>query len=1171
MPKPSYTIAQQNAIDAPVCDLLVCAAAGSGKTTVLTQRVIESLISEENPVDITKMLIVTFTKASAADLKAKISRAITEKMGEEQGSPRLRRQLLELDRAQISTIDGFCRQLLSEHFTQLGLPASPRIGDDAEVSLLKEQVMEQLLNELYEEKNPEFHRLVRNFTALRDNDLGSRLLKIYDTVSSYPEGVAFVREAAEKLQTVRDNGITDSEFGREIRRTFLNILAHFVPRCRLVYGRLDPSVDPPATIGLLNSELADMERILAEPDPARQSEMFGNLTFESLKKNNKRTDAYVEAIALRNEVKDAVNSLLEECFRQSESDQKIAADLSANLCMGIYHLLSRFEAAYCAEKRRMGMLDFADLEQYAYRLLVKDGKPTPTAEAVARRYEQIYIDEYQDSNRLQDEIFKAISRGNRFMVGDIKQSIYSFRGAVPDLFAGYREAFPDYDPENPGESGRIFLSHNFRSRKPMLDFANLVFDGLFPSGSGRVPYVSADDALRFPDGGDPTLGKPVKITLVSGEKEGNFDPEAVYVADQIAGQIASGRSPSDIAILFRSSANNIPVFERELQKRGIPTENSADEDFFECPEILLMLALLGAIDNPRRDVYLAGAMKCPLFGITLDDLIVLRRNHPGQCLYDSLLAANVAHDFAKGERFLDWLEECRSFAVANSVDKLIRMIYRTTALPAVVRSSPDGGEEAVTRLRQFYAFAHSFESGNFRGLHRFMKYLSDAENGKKRPTVEKPASGNSCVRLMSIHKSKGLEFPVVYLCRIQKRVNMEDLKKPLLLDRDMGIAFKLRDDSGYSCYDPVLRQSVRHRMLENLVDEEMRVLYVALTRAKEELYLTGYEKDPDKRVTAIRSVGKLDFYRLMKNACYLDWIFAAIGENDPRFVYESVSVDRDSVPVTPETAEITDSTEEIGTAEAAVTAEEETGPALLSSEELSRRIAYVYPHAAEVQIPSKAVVSGLYPAYLDEETVEVRHTFHSRPSFLEPNRASTGAERGTATHLFMQFCDFENVRRNGTSAELARLLSLGFLDKESASLVKLDLLPAFFESDLFRQMSESPEIHREFRFLISAPADRFTENRELADHIRDASLLVQGVIDCFFLLPDGSYKLVDYKTDRIRSKSNPDQAIATLISEYGNQLYYYRDAIEALSDKKVSQISIYAFELQKEISIPVKN
>ncbi|MGM9681030.1 MAG: helicase-exonuclease AddAB subunit AddA [Eubacteriales bacterium] len=1162
MSKPNFTEAQKNAIAAPVCDLLVCAAAGSGKTTVLTRRVIEALISEEHPVDITKMLIVTFTKASAADLKAKISRAITEKMGEEQGSPRLRRQLLELDRAQISTIDGFCLQLLSDHFTELGLPASPRIGDDAEVSLLKEQEMEQLLCDLYEEKNPEFHQLVRNFTLLRDNDLGRRLLNIYDRVSSYPEGVEFVRMSAEKLQQVRDNGMTDSEFGREIRQTMLDLLGHFVSKCRLAYGRLDPSVDPPGTIAMLQTELERMERILTEPDPVRQAQLFTALTFERLPINRNKTPIYDDAIALRTEAKDAVNDLINECFKQSESDHKVAADLSAKLCFGIYHLLSRFDESYTAEKRRMGMLDFADLERYAYRLLVRDGKPTPTAVAVSKRYEQIYIDEYQDSNRLQDEIFKAISRENRFMVGDIKQSIYSFRGAVPDLFAGYRTAFPDYDPENPGTCGRIFLSHNFRSRKPILDFANLVFDCLFPSGSGRVPYVSADDALRFPQNGDPNLGKPVEITLVSGERDENFDPEAAYVAYQIAKQIQNGRSPDEIAILFRSTENNIPIFERELNKRGIATENSADEDFFECPEILLMLALLGAIDNPRRDIYLAGAMKCPLFGITLDDLIVLRKKHPGHCLYDSLLASSSDGDFDKGQRFLDWLEENRSFAAANTVDRLIRRIYRTTALPAVVRSSPDGGEEAVDRLRRFYAFAHAFESGNFRGLHRFLKYLSDAENGKKRPSVGKPAGGKPCVKLMSIHKSKGLEFPVVYLCRIQKKINTEDLKKPLLLDRDMGIAFKLRDDSGYSCYDPALRRAVRHRILANQVEEELRILYVALTRAKEELYLTGYDKDPEKRVKDIRSGGDPDFYRLMKNPCYLDWIFSAIGVKDPRFVYESVEVDRDSRPFREEIDDEPLSTETDGT----LLSEE----ALFSSDELKKRLSYVYPHAAEVLIPSKAVVSELHPAYLDEETIQVRHTFHSKPAFLESEREATGAERGTATHLFMQFCDFENVRKYGTAAELARLLSQGFLNKENASLVKLNLLPAFFESDLFAQMTESPELHREFRFLVSGSADRFTENRELAEQIRNASLLVQGVIDCFFLLPDGSYKLVDYKTDRIRNKNRPEQAIADLIAEYGNQLYYYRDAIEALSDKKVSQISIYAFELQKEIPIPLK-
>lgn len=1164
MSKPNFTEAQKNAIAAPVCDLLICAAAGSGKTTVLTRRVIEALISEEHPVDITKMLIVTFTKASAADLKAKISRAITEKMGEEQGSPRLRRQLLELDRAQISTIDGFCLQLLSEHFTELGLPASPRIGDDAEVSLLKEQVMEQLLSELYEEKNPEFHQLVRNFTLLRDNDLGRRMLNIYDRVSSYPEGVEFVRMAAEKLRQVRDNGMADSEFGQELRQTMLRLLDHFISLCRTVYGSLDPSEISPAAVEHLCSELSELERICTEPDPDRQAELFANLNFQRIPAVKNKSELYNNAINLRDDLKSAVKQLKNECYNtQSEADHRIAADRSEKLCLGIYHLLSRFEESYTAEKRRMGILDFADLERYAYRLLVQDGKPTPTAVSVSMRYEQIYIDEYQDSNRLQDEIFKAISRKNRFMVGDIKQSIYSFRGAVPDLFAGYREAFPDYDPEKSEDCGRIFLSHNFRSRKPILDFANLVFDRLFPSGSGRVPYVSADDALRFPQDGDPNLGKPVQITLVSGEREGSFDPEAVYVAYQVAKQIESGRSPDDIAILFRSTESSIPIFERELHKWGIATENSTDENFFECPEILLMLALLGAIDNPRRDIYLAGAMKCPLFGITLDDLVVLRKKHPGHCLYDSLLESASDGDFEKGQRFLDWLEENRSFAVANSVDRLIRRIYQTTALPAVVRSSPDGGEEAVDRLRRFYAFAHDFESGNFRGLHRFLKYLTDAENKKKRPSVGKPVDGKPCVKLMSIHKSKGLEFPVVYLCRIQKKINTEDLKKPLLLDKDMGIAFKLRDDSGYSCYDPALRQAVKHRILENQVDEELRILYVALTRAKEELYLTGYEKDPEERITKIRSYRDVDFYRLIKDSCYLDWIFSAIGETDPRFVSDTVEVNQDSSFVWVEDHPLFVSLQR----ENKLQIEE----ALFSPDELKKRISYVYPHAAEVLIPSKAVVSELNPAYLDEENTQVRHSFHSKPSFLESEREATGAERGTATHLFMQFCDFENVRKYGAAAELARLLDQGFLNKDNASLVKLNLLPAFFESELFSQMTESPELHREFRFLVSGSADRFTENRELADQIRNASLLVQGVIDCFFLLPDGSYKLVDYKTDRIRNKNHPEQAIADLIAEYGNQLSYYRDAIEALSDKKVSQISIYAFELQKEISIPLKN
>lgn len=1151
-----WTTAQTAAFSAEKGDLLVCAAAGSGKTAVLTERIIRSICDEENPTDITSKLIVTFTKAAASELKAKISAAITEKMANTPGGSRLRRQLLALDRAQISTIDSFCLSVVSTHFAELGLPAAVRIGGDADIALMKSDVMEQTIDAAYAAGDRDIIELFDNFASLRDDKIGERFLKIYETLSSYPEGVDHLKNSADRYAGIAEFGLCDTVYGGLLADRVDRMLSHYLR----IYRELVPLIQADGTsakcVALYTDELEKLEMIANVSDFDTKRGLIADFKFESAPPNRNKTEAYVKIA----ETRDALKKDHEKLARSisfDDSNEKVAAALSEKLCRALWRFLSDFERRYSDEKRRFSVIDFADAERMTHSLFVKDGKPTALARSVAERYDQIYIDEYQDINRLQDEIFSAISRNNRFMVGDIKQSIYGFRGAVPDIFADYRKIFPDYDQTSSENNGKIFLSHNFRSDKHILDFTNAVCNRLFVCGKG-IPYVPSEDALRFPETkaqGDED-DKKVGIILIRPTEDVSSDVcEASYVADRIAEMIENGRSPSDIAILLRSPGTGEEAFRDELKKRGIPYESVESEDLLKFPEITLVTAILGAIDNPRRDFPLAGAMKSPMFGITLDDLVRFRRDDKSGCLYESLQRAVADGSFEKGRVFLDFLNDCRSYAVDNPTDKIVRYVYEKTSLPEIV-SSKKGGREAAARLRTFYELARSFEGSSFRGLHNFMRYLDDIEKGEKAVVKSAPAAGGSFVHLMSVHKSKGLEFPVVFLCRTNGRVNMTDSQGDILNDRVLGFAPTLKVAGKMAKFDPMPKRAVAMKIEDNTIEEELRILYVALTRPKNELYVTACLSKPEEYMEKCFDEGKyLDFHTLSSQKCYMKWILSAVGRDSG--VCDIVVTDHDSTPFNDQVDEsdVKDVSNE---------------PITVDIDTIRKRLDYRYPYSAQSKLPTKASVSKLYPEYLDEdEKSEIRYKFNAVPDFLRPDKKPSGSDIGTATHLFMQFCDFDAVVKYGAAAELARLVDRGFIDRSSAELVKLDNVRRFFESELCQQIRSSSHVYREYRFIVDMPAADFTSDAALAEKLGDSTVLVQGVIDCFFIMPDGSIKLVDYKTDRLNTINGIDTAIEDLVDEYKNQLTYYAGAIKKLCGKDVGSASIFAFDIGREISVNI--
>jgi ATP-dependent helicase/nuclease subunit A len=916
---------------------------------------------------------------------------------------------------------------------------------------------------------------------------------------------------------------------------------------------------------LKRDDLSDKTWILLEEEDRKLSGVVESawpekevlsVSFDRLPPNRNKTEEYERMEEARKSVKNIVEKV--RGFSFSEEDIKISADLSAKICRSLYTLLAHFDEIFSLEKKRKNILDFSDVERYAHQLLMDaNGNPTAIAGETAAQYDQIYIDEYQDSNRIQDDIFRMISQNNRFMVGDIKQSIYGFRGAVPDLFSNYRKLFPDWDSTQEQKNGKIFLSDNFRSDRSILEFVNLVFCHLFGHDSQRVAYSEEQDSLRFPEQKEEGKNEPVEIKLIrsSGEDSSSLG-EVRYVARRIQKMIANGTSPSDIAILLRSPGRHAEKYEKELRKLGIPTESSATDSFFESPEILLMLSLLGAIDNPRRDIYLAGAMKSPLFGITLDDLIMLHRNYPSDCLYGSLTAALEKGDFAQGKEFMEWLQECRKIAGIEGVDRLIRHIYRKNSLPSIVGFENAAG---VNRLRRFYDFALRFESVSFRGLHRFMRYLADSRNERKMPEVVKSVEEKQCVHILSIHHSKGLEYPVVFLAETGRKCNFSDLNSSVLMDKELGMAFLLKDSTGYGKYDSYMRRVVATRLEENLVDEEFRVLYVAMTRAKRKLILTATDKDPKKLLSDCKAQHTIpDFYRFCQDRSIIRWVLSALPSDYLASHSEIMNFDLKKE-------------NEVESSQKAETPQQSVSEEMaISLECVKKRTQFVYPYLLDTQLLSKASVSHLTPDYLDENVEsttdgDYQRILDQKPSFLQGAGKASPAERGTATHLFMQFCDFGYTEKNGVEMELARLVQNSFLPAESAKLVNIQKINSFFQSNLYKNLSVSPEIKREYRFIVKLPASRFSQQEERKEELNDSEILVQGIIDCFFKLPDGSYQLLDYKTDALTG--DRECAISRLKEEYTSQLQIYKEAISLLTGQTVSRVSIFALDIGEEIPL----
>ncbi len=1174
--------------------LLVAAAAGSGKTRVLVERLLSRV--EDEGLDIDRFLVITYTKAAAAELRGRIVDELAARLAKKPGDRHLRRQATLVYKTQISTIHAFCAQLLRECGHLLDLEADFRLCDEGEAGVLRLRAMDDLLERRYETigEDPDFALLVDTLSAGRDDSrLVQIALDIYGKVQAHPDPSAWLREqlAAFDLSGTADAG--ETVWGRLLLADAARQGRYW--QGRMAHARELCAGDEKLERGYAPSLSATVEGLGAFAAAAEagwdRAAALSEIPFPKLGAVRSCGDPMAQ---------EQIKAIREKCKKRMgklrELLQDSSADLLADMALvwpavrGLFALVKDFEGAYAAEKARRGMVDFADLEHMAVRLLVgEDGAPTELARQWSARYDEIMVDEYQDTNEVQNAIFTALSREGRnlFLVGDVKQSIYRFRLADPTIFLGKYRAFADYTRAAEGEERRLILSRNFRSRPEVLEGANFVFRSVMSADFGEMDYT-ADEAL-YPGAPFPPDGRyAVELDAVDASAEGEEEKtardliEARFTAKRIRALVDGGFPvsdgeggerpvrPADIVILLRSPNTVLHHYARALGERGIPWEAEGGGDFFAATEVNVALSLLQIVDNPRQDVPLISVLRSPVYGFSADRLAELRAASPDTDFY-AALAADGGED---SRAFLAELDELRFGAGELSSHELLWQLYDRTNLLGVF-GAMDRGEERQSNLLTLAELARRFEGAGHKGLFGFLSYLTRLRENGAKLALPAPGREGGGVRILSIHKSKGLEFPVVLLCGLARRLNREDMSRPILFHPKLGVGPKRLDVERGMEYPTLARRAVARKLELEMMAEELRLLYVAMTRAKEKLILsvalTGGARDLEKLapdaacpvepqvLAGCQSVGQWVLLpalarpdgEVLRRAAGVQ---VPVPAADFGPAWDIRFVDGAEFQAEPEESAISPSGPPDGEMISAGAGEETAA--------LAARLAWHYPHGAEVELPSKLTATQLKGRALDEEVAEAavrppRPIRLGRPRFAAEEFGLTPAQKGTALHLVMQYIDFERTERvEQVRAEIARLVERAFLTPQQGEAVDPAKIAAFFASPLGRELMASTSLRREFKFSILVPAADYYPQAGAEEQV-----LLQGVVDCCFETLEG-ITVVDFKTDRVDRRS-----VAARAEEYRPQLAAYSRALEEITGKPVIRRCLWFFALDQAVDV----
>lgn len=1177
-----WTPSQRQAIEADGRNICVSAAAGSGKTTVLTNRITERICSPAIRADISRMLVVTYTHAAADELKSRLGKAIDSAREKAPFDRHLARQALLLPCAKISTVHSFCLDLIRANFRELDIPSDIHVADETVVARIRTEICEELISDYYDGKiageyaMEDFRRFVNTFGNPENADvLIKTVCTFYDKLGETPDGTDTLDFYAAECENARDADFFSSKWGAEIKKYLASAMEYYEKTDTAALEYIGKNPDYEKYAAAFEDDLFLIRSLRAENINYDQAAcLLGSYSptkFGSLKKGTVKTQEILFFVECRNDFKAEVKKLADGYFCFTRKAVSEAFDFTARAARDLKKFLTLFDRRFSEEKKQKKILTYADMERFALKLLWdrENDDKTDIARAVCERTDEIYVDEYQDTNPVQHKIFSLISRGdNLFAVGDMKQSIYGFRGSYPEIFKSMTDNAVKYGTDTAKTPAKVFLSENFRSYAEILGYTNSVFEKLM-NVEGACGY-GEDEKLVC---GKKKGNKKVEIHIV--EKKTKADDEISSEADFVARKInsligtkkadGSPLTAGDVAILLRDAKNKSAAYERALKKYGIPCESTKTDSFFENPEILLAYSLLNTVDNPSRDAYLAATLKSPLYGFTLDELIYVRRKTKSGTLFEALKAFVADTEFEKGERFLSDNRKYRALAAALPIDKLIWQIYGETGLFCIPYTGEGGtvhAETARANLLQLYRWSSDFAKGSG-GLHEFLQFVNDAMESGKKVKETGAAERTDCVKIVTVHSGKGLEYPVCFLCDCNKAIEDKNAADNILFDHKLGIAPKIPSGNGFYIFDTPLCAALRMKRKSDIVFEETRLLYVAMTRAKERLFITA-QAEPRKDASTediynpakyIMKSGFYSFYLLYNSGGYLDMVLSAC-------------------PVSPD-MELSFSHGDEAEEKYETAARESTDDISESKiEEILKRLDFRYKYADMTKIPSKLSVSKLYPAVLDDDGMyanldDEEKTETKMPRFMMESESDdmTAAERGIAIHTFMQFADFENVMKNGIEAERERLIEKGFLFAASREKLDMKKLAAFFAGDTAKMIMNAKKVYREKRFLINYPAELFTRDKEKAELYSGQEVLVQGVIDCVLFDENGEIILIDYKTDSFSKGTSPEYIRKTLCERHRLQLGYYKYACERMFGKNVAHVLIYSFSLSEAVEI----
>lgn len=1210
----AWTNEQQAAIDSRGQTLLLSAAAGSGKTAVLVERIIRRLLDKEYPIDITELLVVTFTKAAAAEMRDRIGTALMKALSETK-DPRVERQLALLPSAQISTLHAFCQHVIRKYFYTIDLDPAFSIAGEEELNLLRRQVLEDVFLSYYEddEKASILYPLADMFGSDRGDDI------LMDTVSrmyTYARSLAWpehwLKEAARAYDVAPDAVIDDMVWAGPIKDAVRRILeedAHLYDG--VLYHLRQREAFAPACDTFVAEQAA-----LRQAAQARSwndlSRFVRAIDFPRLKSLRKLSDddkaVWERCKKVRDDVKKDVIKTLQSVYFSATPEEWLDGMRAMKPVMdGLVTLTLDFAKAYGAAKKEKGWIDFSDLEHFCLQILLAPDAspehpvPSAAAEELRSQYEEVFIDEYQDTNGVQELITRLVSgEDNRFMVGDIKQSIYRFRLADPTLFL---EKYQSFSRDEKAVQRCIDLGRNFRSVPVVLDAVNAVFSRAMTAEAAGMDYGEREKlyAGRQAPDDERWIGGPVEVDIVptpSDEEDDDgstaFEKECRFIAGRIGELLASGRmaarkdgtleplSYRHIVVLLRSMAGKADVLIQALQEGGIPSYAEQSGGYFAAVEVQVMLALLRCIDNPEQDLAMAAVLRSPLVGLDETALAGVRLAGDGT-LWQNLPAfvASLPDGVDEKEdlqQFMAAFDSWRTYSRRHGVAELLQRLYDDTAYVDFVGAMP-GGDVRQANLKALYDRARQYEEAGFRGLFRYLQLMDKMkEDGLDLAPAKVVSEKEDVVRIMSIHKSKGLEFPVVFVADMGKAFNRRDTQDQILFHNRLGIGLKQYDPEWRMSYPTLIWSGIAAQLRWEGTAEEERILYVAMTRARDQLILTGHSSHIDRDWQ--RWTSRLNPAQAKS---YFDWVMPAalapFGAKADADYARPGAAWQDAVWQVRIAKAVPAGTVEEGAYDGeprleALRRGDLTGTPIPSwlDEQLSWQ--YAYPQA--VRTAAKFSVSEVKRRYQELHSDELQDeaalsvpaaavippapgeddAFAALPPWLAGEEAAvSGAQRGTALHKALQYITPAADQTTATlRREIDAFVRQGLLSREEAKLVYVPVLAAFCQSDIGRRMAESPELHREYPFTVLLAGGDPLPETETGEQI-----LIQGVIDCLFR-EDDAWILVDYKSDRLETAD-------AFRRRYAVQLALYKRAVEQITHRPVEETYIYSLHLQQEIRL----